>query len=160
MKALRADGTRAGCETCHSTRDWKDLTRFDHAKTKFALVGAHRAVACMDCHKPPNLGTKLIDANFAEAPLKCEECHADPHGRQFARTDVTPCADCHNSAKWKPSLFDHDKKTAFSLQGAHRAVRCEACHKATRVISGKTVLFYKPTPKECADCHGATVPMS
>jgi NAD-dependent SIR2 family protein deacetylase len=114
----------------------------------------------MDCHKPPNLGTKLIDANFAEAPLKCEECHADRHGHQFARADFTPCADCHNSAKWKPSLFDHDKRTAFSLQGAHRAVRCEACHKATRVISGKTVLFYKPTPKECADCHGATVPVS
>ena len=155
MKALRADGKPTGCETCHSTRNWKELTRFDHAETKFALVGAHRAVACVDCHKPPNLGTKLIDADFAEAPLKCEACHADPHGRQFARADITPCADCHNSAKWKPSTFDHDKRTSFALAGAHKNVRCDDCHKLFRDFEGKQVLFYKPTPKECKDCHGA-----
>ncbi len=155
MNARRSDGTRAGCEACHTTKDWKDLTRFDHGKTKFALVGSHRAVACIDCHKPPNLGTKLIDANFAEAPLKCEECHADPHGRQFAKGDVTPCADCHNSAKWKPSTFDHDKRTQFALAGAHTAVRCGDCHKLFRDFEGKQVLFYRPTPKDCKDCHGA-----
>jgi hypothetical protein len=156
MKALRGDGTRIGCEACHSTKTWKDLTRFDHAKTKFALVGAHRAVACIDCHKPPNLETKLINVNFTEAPLKCEECHEEPHARQFAKANnVTPCADCHNSAKWKPSTFDHDKRTQFALAGAHRNVRCGDCHKLFRDFEGKKVLFYKPTPKDCKDCHGA-----
>lgn len=155
MTAQRADGKPAGCETCHSTRNWKDLTRFDHSETKFALIGAHRAVACIDCHKPPNLGTKLIDADFAEAPLKCEACHADPHGRQFARADITPCADCHNSARWKPSTFDHDKRASFALAGAHKNVRCEDCHKLFRDFEGKQVLFYKPAPKDCKDCHGA-----
>ncbi len=155
MKALRADGKLAGCETCHSTKTWKDLTRFDHANTKFALVGAHRAVACIDCHKPSHMGTKLIDADFTAAPLKCEECHADPHGRQFAKADITPCADCHNSAKWKPSTFDHDKRTQFALAGAHQNVRCGACHKLFRDFEGKQALFYKPTPKDCKDCHGA-----
>ena len=155
ITALRADGKPTGCETCHSTRNWKDLTRFDHSETKFALVGAHRAVACIDCHKPPNLGTKLIDADFAEAPLKCEACHADPHGRQFAKADITPCADCHNSARWKPSTFDHDKRASFALAGAHKNVRCEDCHKLFRDFEGKQVLFYKPAPKDCKDCHGA-----
>ena len=154
MKALRGDGTPIGCEACHTTKNWKDLTRFDHDRTKFALVGAHKAVTCIDCHKPPNLGTKLIEANFTEAPLKCEECHEDPHGKQFAKAEgITPCEDCHNSAKWKPALFDHEK-TQFSLKGGHQNVRCADCHKLFRDIDGKQVLFYKPCPKDCKDCHG------
>jgi hypothetical protein len=31
------------------------------------------------------------------------------------------------------------------------------CHELQREVQGKTVLFYKPTPKACADCHGADV---
>jgi hypothetical protein len=156
MKARRGDGTVVGCEACHTTKTWKDLTRFDHDRTKFVLTGAHKAVACIDCHKPANLGVKLTDANFSEAPTKCEECHADAHARQFvkAETEVTPCAECHNTAKWKPSLFDHDKRTQFALAGAHKNVRCADCHKLFRDVDGKQVLFYKPTPKDCKDCHG------
>jgi hypothetical protein len=55
-------------------------------------------------------------------------------------------------------LFDHDTRTTFSLLGAHRNVRCEGCHKLTRVMGDKTVLFYKPTPKDCAACHGSSIP--
>ena len=156
MKALRADGTPAGCEACHSTRNWQDITRFDHDRTKFALVGAHRAVGCIDCHRPPNLEMKLTNVDFTQAPTKCEECHSDIHGRQFAKAGGdTPCADCHTTAKWKPSLFDHDKRTAFALAGAHKNVRCADCHKLFRDVEGKQVLFYKPTPKDCKDCHGS-----
>jgi hypothetical protein len=156
MLQVRANGTAAGCEACHSTKSWKELSGFDHSKASFPLLGAHRATACIDCHKPPNLETNLIHVDFKVAPTKCEDCHRDVHGKQFAKGGVTACADCHNSAKWKPSLFDHDK-TAFSLQGVHRNVKCEACHKLTRSIEGKTVLFYKPTPKECAACHGPSI---
>ena len=158
MQQVRADGTAIGCEACHSTRSWKELSGFDHSKTSFPLVGAHRATACMDCHKPPNQETRLINVDFKAAPSKCEECHQDIHGGQFAQGGITPCAQCHNSGRWKPSLFDHDKRTAFPLQGAHQNVRCEGCHKLTRVVEGKPVLFYKPTPKECATCHGSNLP--
>jgi hypothetical protein len=34
-------------------------------------------------------------------------------------------------------------------------VRCADCHKLKKEVEGKDVLFYKPTPKECKDCHGA-----
>ncbi len=61
MQQARADGTLAGCEACHTTKSWKELSGFDHSKTKFPLLGAHRATACIDCHKPPNLETKLIE---------------------------------------------------------------------------------------------------
>ena len=79
---------------------------------------------------------------------------------QFAKAEVTHCADCHNSMKWKPSLFDHDERTEFPLRGAHQNVRCGECHKLTRTVAGKPVLFYKPTPKDCASCHGATNPVA
>jgi hypothetical protein len=154
MQKLRADGRQQGCEACHTTKSWKELSGFDHSSTSFPLAGAHRATACMDCHKPPSFETSLMNVKFKSAPSKCEDCHEDVHGKQFATNNVTPCAGCHNSAKWTPSLFDHDKRTAFPLQGAHRNVRCEGCHKLTRTVESKTVLFYQPTPKECAACHG------
>lgn len=157
MLKVRANGTPAGCEACHSTKSWKELSGFDHSTTSFPLLGSHRAVACVDCHKPANLETTLLHVDFKAASSKCEDCHEDVHGRQFAKGPVTPCADCHNSAKWKPSLFDHDQRTSFSLQGAHRNVKCEACHKLIRMLDGKAVLFYKPTPKECAACHGPSI---
>ena len=159
MQQVRADGTSAGCEACHSTKSWKELSRFDHSKTKFPLLGAHRATACMDCHKPPNLETKLINVDFKVAPMLCEDCHEDIHGKQFANGETTPCADCHNSMKWKPSLFDHEKRTAFPLRGAHQNVKCADCHKLFKEVDTKKVLFYKPTPKDCVACHGPNVPV-
>ena len=132
MLQPRADGTAAGCEACHTTKSWKELSGFDHSKTSFPLLGTHRAMACIDCHKPPNLETKLINVDFKTAPTKCEECHEDAHGKQFAKAGVTQCAECHNSLKWKPAFFDHDQRTEFPLRGVHRNVRCAECHKLTR----------------------------
>jgi hypothetical protein len=159
MIKVGSNGKPMGCEACHTTKAWRELDRFDHDTTSFPLVGSHRAVACIDCHKPPNLETKLRNADFKKAPEKCEECHEDFHGKQFLRAadQVTPCADCHNSNKWKPSLFDHDKRTDFPLEGEHRNVVCQGCHKLFRAVDGKQVLFYKPTPKLCADCHGPEI---
>ena len=151
------DGKPTGCEACHSTKNWKELSRFDHAKTTFPLIGAHKATPCADCHKPPNLETKLTNVDFKGAPTKCEECHQDIHAKQFAQNGNPGCDSCHNSSKWKPSLFDHEKRTSFSLQGAHQKTRCEQCHKLMRMVDGKQVLFYKPTPKECSACHGPEI---
>jgi hypothetical protein len=152
-----ANGQPVGCQACHSIKSWKDLTRFDHSQTQFALTGSHRAVACIDCHKPPNLETTLLHADFRSAPKQCEDCHTDIHGKQFAKQDgITRCVDCHNSTRWKPALFDHDARTSFPLQGAHHDVRCSGCHKLSKDVDGKAVLFYRPTPKECAACHGST----
>jgi hypothetical protein len=158
-RMLRAglDGKAAGCEACHTTKSWKELSRFDHSKTDFPLVGAHRATACADCHKPPNLETKLTNVDFKTAPTKCEECHEDIHGKQFAQNGITSCVGCHNSTKWKPALFDHDKRTSFPLAGAHQRTRCAQCHALTKMVEGKKVLFYKPTPKDCAACHGPEI---
>jgi len=70
---------------------------------------------------------------------------------------VTKCADCHIDERWTPSTFDHDKRTQFALTGGHANVSCEKCHTSLREVQGKLILFYKPTPVKCADCHGADV---
>ena len=80
------DGQPVGCEACHTNKTWTDLSRFDHSQTEFPLAGTHRAVACIDCHKPSNLETRLSNVDFHSAPKQCEDCHADIHGAQFAKT--------------------------------------------------------------------------
>jgi hypothetical protein len=157
MAGKKRDGRVAGCEACHSVKDWKDLPGFDHDKTDYPLVGSHRAVACINCHKPPNRETTMQHVSFKAAPRDCKSCHEDVHAHQFARVGDDPgCDECHNTIKWTPSLFDHEK-TAFSLKGAHEQVKCGACHNNLRRVRGKQVLFYFPTPKECVACHGSTV---
>ncbi len=158
MAHLGSDGKPLGCLACHRLDSWKDLTKFDHSTTKFALLGTHRAVACADCHKPPNLEINLIHVDFRLAPHDCEGCHADPHAGQFLENGITiRCASCHNSNKWRPSIFDHNTRTAFTLKGVHANIACSKCHMNVQSVAGKSVLFFKPTPKECAACHGPEV---
>lgn len=159
MMARSAGGNPKGCEACHSLRSWKDLSGFDHASTRFQLLGSHRAIACADCHRPPNLETTLINVSFASAPTSCDGCHKDIHAGQFAPAGIVPkCDSCHNSNKWKPSLFDHKARTRFPLEGVHKNVRCERCHNNIKTVSGSDVLFYKPTPTDCVACHGPNLP--
>jgi Class III cytochrome C family. len=156
MKIPDASGKLQECQACHSTKDWKDLSKFNHDQTQFPLSGSHRAVACADCHRPPNMELSLIHVQFSSAPKQCSECHENPHSTQFGAR-MNDCGTCHNSNKWRPSLFDHSK-TAFPLTGGHEDVACSKCHTQKKRINGIDVLLYKPTPTTCADCHGADVP--
>ncbi len=158
MSRVDAKGNPLGCLACHSTKDWHDLTKFDHDQTDFALLESHRAVACVDCHRPPQMERTLLHVNFTQAPKLCNQCHENPHGDQFG-AKANDCASCHNINKWKPSLFDHEK-TQFSLKGGHQNVACSSCHSNKRDVAGVAILFYKPTPKACEACHGTTVPQS
>ncbi len=151
MSRLRANGTPFGCEACHNTRTWADINGFDHAKTKFPLLGAHRTVACTDCHKP----TTSYESRFKGTSPLCESCHNDAHDNQFAAKDgQTHCAECHNSQRWVPSTFDHDTRTHFTLTGGHANVPCAKCHTQTNLAGEKQIVIYKNTPNQCANCHG------
>jgi hypothetical protein len=152
----RPDGTTFGCEACHSTRSWTDVNGFDHSKTKFPLRGAHRTVTCGACHKTLPGQSQI---QFKGAPEACEACHKDVHGGQFtSRAGKTECASCHTEQRWKPSTFDHDKRTPFPLQGGHARVACDKCHTQEKLINGNPVILYKPTPLKCDACHGNDVP--
>jgi hypothetical protein len=151
MARKRADGTNFGCEACHNVKSWGDINGFDHSKTKYPLLGAHRTVACADCHKPtPNSASR-----FKGTSTQCEACHKDAHDKQFqAKDNQTHCADCHNSQRWVPSTFDHDTKTHFAITGGHANVPCAKCHTQTRRVADKQIVLYKNTPNKCVDCHG------
>ena len=152
MARKRADGTPFGCEACHTVKSWADINGFDHAKTKFPLLGAHRTVQCGQCHKAT---AQHDESRFKGTPQQCEACHADAHDAQFvAKDDKTHCADCHNVQRWVPSTFDHDARTHLPLTGGHANVPCAKCHTQTKTVEEKEIVIYKKTPNKCADCHG------
>jgi hypothetical protein len=151
MARKRANGTAFGCEACHDTKSWVNINGFDHSKTKFALLGAHRTVPCGQCHK----ATTAYESRFKGTPQQCEACHIDAHESQFVAKDgKTHCGDCHNVQKWVPSTFDHDK-TRLPLTGGHAHVLCGKCHTTTKLVGDRVVVIYKNTPVKCSDCHGS-----
>jgi len=119
------------CAQCHEVGGW-GTARFDHAKTEFPLTGRHEDVRCGLCHA----------SGYEETPKDCASCHLvnDAHrGRYGSR-----CEDCHATAGWKESSFDHARDTRFALTGGHAEAACEACH-----TSG----FEKKLASDCASCH-------
>jgi hypothetical protein len=125
------------CASCHTDRDWR-VSNFNHNRSRFALLGRHAAVVCKDCHATPR---------YHDAPRECAACHQkdDAHKQVFGER----CESCHNARGWSIWSFDHDKRTRYPLDGAHRAVACESCHT-------------RPAPKgkaaaelatHCVTCH-------
>jgi hypothetical protein len=78
------------CDDCHSPNGWA-LWEFDHAKTGFALSGAHRKVQCANCHRRPPDKEKLSS--------DCASCHQqnDVHAGQFGRN----CQRCHTTVTFR-----------------------------------------------------------
>jgi hypothetical protein len=138
------------CVSCHSQTSWHPAPGFDHAKTKFALTGAHTKPACAACHTTAtvNLGRDAkgtLQPRWTPVPhADCLSCHRDPHAGKFTGA----CARCHVTSGWKTinkQNFDHEQ-TRYPLRGAHLTARCEACHDAK--FGGA-----KPRYAKCADCH-------
>jgi hypothetical protein len=168
------------CNLCHTQSAFQPPTysTAEHAKTKFALDGAHTRVACNDCHKPMaqmagGVATTTVVATVAAvgadknpprqhhfASQACTSCHGDPH-----QTTLT-CETCHSTSAWKDlRKFDH-AGTKFLTEGPHN-VACIKCHAAgappivsapaaagALAIPGATVgpVFAK-TPNQCFRCH-------
>ena len=122
------------CGQCHDDRGWK-VQRFDHGLTRFPLLGKHAAVACAKCH---------TGARFKDARIACVACHAqdDQHRKSLG----AECGQCHNARAWSDWSFDHDTRTRFPLDGAHRAKACALCHTQP---AGDRVT----APTLCASCH-------
>jgi len=122
------------CGSCHNETDWKKAS-FDHGLTRFPLLGKHARVECKKCHLTPA---------FRDAKTDCIACHRkeDKHKLRLGPR----CGDCHNANNWKRWSFDHDTRTSFVLDGAHKGIDCLACHKrpSERQIS---------LPGSCASCH-------
>jgi hypothetical protein len=133
---IRIDTCRS-CHTDHKGRDASiapvDEKGFDHARTDFALAGAHGKVACKSCH--------LAGVKFSGAPSDCNGCHRKDDKHRGALG--TLCADCHAQTLWKDVRFDHGT-TRFPLTLKHASVACANCHANNA---------FKNTPQTCVGCH-------
>ena len=128
------------CRSCHTDHKGRDVNivalderSFDHAKTDYALRGAHLRSECRACH--------VAGKKHREASSDCNDCHRkdDKH-----RGALGPrCAECHTEANWKEARFDHSR-TRFALTGKHVPATCKSCH-ADNVFKG--------APLTCAGCH-------
>jgi len=146
-----------GCESCHNGESWRSAG-FDHAKTRFVLVGGHAKPPCSDCHKKVEVGTANERVGFADTPIECARCHRNTHRGQFqAAGKEIACDRCHAPATLKASLFNHSKDSAWPLDGAHARVACEKCHRR-ETRDGVTFVRYKPLSRTCSGCHGPSLP--
>jgi len=125
------------CNDCHNESSWQDDVFFDHDLTRFPLLGKHAETDCEGCHE-----THV----FRDAPEDCVDCHRedDPHEGRY--TDA--CGDCHNPVDWLAWQFDHDLRTDFPLDGAHRDTECEGCHR-------QPLTAMERLGNRCGDCHRA-----
>ena len=142
---------RTACVSCHAESAWKAVA-FDHDSTRYPLRGAHRTLACGKCHTAAAAG---LPARFSGLGTTCNAsgCHLDPHGGQFAnRARGSTCTTCHTEAAWASLVFDHQRDTDYPLDGAHRNLKCAACH----VPQGNPpATRYTLLPHRCEDCHAA-----
>ena len=151
------------CESCHTAKGFSPslFTLARHSKTGFPLAGAHGAFLCTDCHKTRTDIYPPPPVKFRFEQHLCSDCHADLHRGQFAarmeerRSDGTPkgCEACHTMRQWNEITgFDH-ATTGFPLDGAHRAVGCESCHKDRNQRIGLKNVAFKSAPRVCSGCH-------
>lgn len=175
----RDDGGR--CESCHKVEGFAPslFTVDHHAQTPFALDGAHRDVACKECHgtsrepaasAPKTLKLGSAGVFFHPSAKECRDCHLDPHTGRFDAKNASKsratgeCLTCHSSAAFAPSSVDAErhKTFAFPLEGAHLAVPCLECHKelskAPAASTKKSAhpgreLAFTIAQHACVDCH-------
>ncbi|HEU5055000.1 MAG TPA: cytochrome c3 family protein [Kofleriaceae bacterium] len=147
----------AGCQTCHGESEWRvtRLTAFDHARTRYPLLGKHAAVDCAKCHREPPRW-KGIEFD------RCDRCHQDPHRGKFAQA----CSSCHSEVGWQAisSGFRRREHRGLSLANGHRRVACARCHDrggARPPSKGRTCAGCHPPVHEaafgrrCESCHGS-----
>jgi hypothetical protein len=153
------------CEDCHTVAGFHPATygMREHQSSRFALNGAHAAVACQDCHQKGALKAKASpDAGWSFHPvnLACSGCHQDPHRGDFPEKPTAPgtagqdlCESCHGLLRWQQlKPFDHDR-TDLPLTGAHRVLGCLACHRPASAEGPVRQLPFKAASRQCEGCH-------
>ncbi len=122
------------CDGCHSEETWSRVKPFDHDKTRFSLVGAHRDVACARCH---------AGERYKDLARTCISCHRLQDKHAGSRGDR--CDKCHAPTKWAAISFNHDKATKFPLRGGHANLACQRCHTGD--------LYRDKLSMACVSCH-------
>ena len=146
---FHAGALGADCRQCHSTAGWLLIqgNAFDHARTRYPLLGRHAAVACTACHARDRKKPKFA---------ACSDCHGDAHGGEtLAKPRLTRCEDCHTVEGFRPTRFSlaRHAETVFPLSGAHRATPCNACHRPLGMGPYPAAVELFPNHAACTACH-------
>ncbi len=116
-------GFPQNCGQCHSTTNWTNAT-FDHNSTGFPLTGAHANVQCAQCHTN----------GYTTAPsTQCISCHQTDYNNTSNPPHAsagypTSCSQCHTTAGWTPSTFNHTYFPIASGKHASPPLLCSQCH--------------------------------
>ena len=129
------------CGDCHTASSWNQMaspSKFEHAKTGFALAGQHSLVKCVTCHS---------SLKFTREGGQCVDCHTDVHRAELGRL----CERCHTPQSWViPDMAQKHAQTRFSLVGAHAMVNCDRCHTNVQKYE------YVGLRSDCYACHAGT----
>jgi hypothetical protein len=99
---------------------------------------------CLTCHT--EIAEKLEKKRgfHGRQTIECVKCHSDHKGRAFDLSGLTR------------TKFDH-AETGWPLEGSHRPLKCESCHKTFRVDVGTkkqtTRRTYLENKRDCVTCH-------
>jgi len=127
---------RESCTACHTPAGWPNAARDFHKAGAFPLEGRHLTVPCASCH---------LNGVVKGTPRRCYDCHwirrqDDPYRTRLG----SECEDCHRPVSWLAVNWDHGARTGQALNGPHRTLNCDACHK-DRTFKGASF--------DCYSCH-------
>lgn len=148
-----AAGFTRDCQHCHTEVSWTGRG-FDHRLTGFALKGAHRSLACTDCHTN----------GYSATSAACVDCHQADYDQTTnpdhrAAGFPTDCASCHSTSGWLGAKFDHRRYFPI-YSGAHagRWTSCSDCHTNPSNFSAFSCLNCHPhSDKTTTDGHHSGV---
>jgi hypothetical protein len=139
------------CTNCHDYNTWKPASAFNHNNTDFDLIGAHRKVACAECHQVETRAGKTFQ-KFADVPHKsCTSCHKDQHNGRYGNQ----CKACHSEESFKrivPSKMFNHSVTGYALEGRHKTLDCAKCHDGRNAVKSFGE-FSKIPEVTCISCH-------
>ncbi|MBP1766300.1 MAG: hypothetical protein H6P98_415 [Candidatus Aminicenantes bacterium] len=124
------------CEACHTPAGWTSIARGFHKAGTFPLEGRHLEVPCASCH---------INGIYKGTPMRCYDCHWIRRQDDVYRTALgTDCENCHRPVSWTAVRWDHAAQTGMALNGAHRNLSCDSCHKDGN---------FRRISFDCYSCH-------
>jgi hypothetical protein len=138
------------CRSCHTAEGWSSVVSFDHAATRFPLVGKHATVPCEKCHTQMSTRKNGVVSFATKSFTDCTPCHSTPHNPRFSGRE---CKSCHTATAWNTlaiERFDH-ALTNYLLEAKHAQLKCEQCHKEP-IGAGFKGRFLLPFQR-CTDCH-------
>ena len=126
------------CEMCHTTAEWRTVSRAFHKKASFKLEGRHLDVECAQCH---------WNGVLRGTPTRCFDCHWVRRQDDRYRTRLgSDCENCHRPTSWNAVSWNHGTATGTALSPVHRAMGCLGCHKSGTFEAGGIT---------CFSCHAA-----